>query len=788
MRPELPQCQALEAQVSELLRLLQGEPPLRAHFDSTPIATSLQKVLSPRFAILFGGAFSAGKSMLINALLGRELLYSAEGHATGTQCEIAAPGPGESERVVLTFMSRSDVAEQVAAIAQRLQLNVSLDLQNSDQWLRLQRQAEAIVAEEGGESKSERAKQAHALGLLMEGLLQNADRMVDHSSATYSMEQLNFSDLKTAAGYARRGCNSAVLKRIEYYCDHPLLEDGNVLVDLPGIDAPVKRDADLTYRQIADSDTSAVICVLKPAAAGDMSKEETELLEKIRQNPGIRDRVFYVFNRIDETWYNGQLRQRLEDLIQEQFYTTNRVYKTSALLGFYGQQILGHGGADRYGLDTVFAATMAEDDCPLFVGEFNRYCASSGKLSPSRFRVSVNSYETPIENYMRILGEQGYPLVEQLIEDSGIEVFRSAITQYLTQEKWPELFRNLATDLEPLCIHLKDHYQGLRRELLSQPQEIEAVKAQELERLNQDLQEVGQGLKQYLAEEINRVIINQDPGFESDFNRLKAKMVSQLDQLLSTFSVKDAYGLATRNHPRNSTAPLLAVLVEALYSIANALEDVLIASVEELVENTVQRFLDRLGKTEVYRKLYRLLSDDGGIAVSLERMGADLKKALVSAAHTECDRYVRESPRFYDENTFSLYQFRQTLLQTSQGYDCESMVEAEPAIRQLLKLDFEPKVNETIRRNFRQTINQTLKTHLLPLSEQLANDILQKYDRARQQLQLTLDQEAAEKVRRNQVLQTEVQEKIATYNAAVQGINGCLESMDLHDLLLPLII
>ena len=68
----------------------------------------------------------------------------------------------------------------------------------------------------------------------------------------------------------------------------------------------------------------------------------------------------------------------------------------------------------------------------------------------------------------------------------------------------------------------------------------------------------------------------------------------------------------------------------------------------------------------------------------------------MSAAQVECDRFVRESPRFYDEGTFSIYQFRQTLQQTSQGYDCESMVEAEPAIRQLLKLDFEPKVSATI--------------------------------------------------------------------------------------------
>ena len=45
------------------------------------------------------------------------------------------------------------------------------------------------------------------------------------------------------------------------------------------------------------------------------------------------------------------------------------------------------------------------------------------------------------------------------------------------------------------------------------------------------------------------------------------------------------------------------------------------------------------------------------------------------------------------------------------------MVEAEPAIRKLLKLDFEPKVSTTIRRNFRQTINQTIKSHLLPIAQ-----------------------------------------------------------------------
>lgn len=145
------------------------------------------------------------------------------------------------------------------------------------------------------------------------------------------------------------------------------------------------------------------------------------------------------------------------------------------------------------------------------------------------------------------------------------------------------------------------------------------------------------------------------------------------------------------------------------------------------------------------------------------------------------------SPRFYNEGTFSIYQFRQTLLQTSQGYDAERIVEAEPAIRQLLKLDFEPKVSQTIRKFFRQTINQTVKTHLLPMVTQQADEILQQYPQARAYLEKTLQQKAEEKIPNNRRLLTVVEENIAAYNSAVSRINNCLQSMQLYDHLLPVI-
>ncbi len=784
------QCQNLQAQINDILSLLQKENSLRNEQSIDTVQASLNKVLSPTFEIVFAGAFSAGKSMLINALLERELLYSAEGHATGTECHIAY-AESEQERVILTFLSAAEILEQMIALCKQLSFAEPDNLNSQEKLNQLIEYSRGIITQEGGESKSEKAKQAKTLILLIEGLGANREHIHPSANATYSMEQLAFHTLRDAAGYARRGSNSAVLRRIHYFCNHSLLKGGNVLIDMPGIDAPIARDAELTYKKIVDPETSAVVCVFKSAFAGDMTNEETKLLEKIRSNPSIRNRVFYVFNRIDETWYNAQLRQRLEELMELQFFNLPRVYKTSGLLGFWSSQLRQTSIQDRFGLDSIFSGsvrnTTSREETPQFINAFNQYCASSGKLSPGKFRISVNSYETSNENYVRILNEYGDSLIQQMIYDSGIEEFRSAITRYLSEEKQPQLFSALADDLQPLCITLTKHYQQTREELRNQPDEIQAMKAQQLDQLSQQLQQIAHKLSQHISEEINQVVINSCSAFEDDYKILKAKMVYRLDELLATFSVSSAYSRATLAHPRNATAPLLAILVEALYYLSNHLEDVLTEAVKVVIVNFFKRLQMRISKSDYYRELYRLLGHDCGIEQQLEAIQQQLLTVLVSEARTECDRYVRESPCFYDEGTFSIYQFRQTLLQTSQSYDCESMVGAEPAIRQLLKMDFEPKVNRTIRQNFRQTVNQTLKTHLLQASVQKGDEILQQYDQARAYLGQSLEREAAERILRNHETHEQIEHNCSIYNQAVSGINACLSAMKLDRHLLPLI-
>ncbi len=195
-----PQCQNLQNQVGSLLQLLHQEPSLRSR-DIRSVEATLGKAISPTFEIVFAGAFSAGKSMLLNALLERELLYSGAGQATGTECYIAYAEPNQ-EKVRLTFLSEAQIQEQAAVLCQRLGLT---QIRSINQPEAVTRQCQDIIQQEGGEIRSELALQALALKLLLEGFEVNRDRIHIRDNHTYSMEQFNFSNLQEAADYIRCG-------------------------------------------------------------------------------------------------------------------------------------------------------------------------------------------------------------------------------------------------------------------------------------------------------------------------------------------------------------------------------------------------------------------------------------------------------------------------------------------------------------------------------------------------------------------------------------------------------
>jgi len=793
MTPKQHQSEKLEADVNLLLRLLDKEPSLRGKHGTAAIKTSRDKAIDPRFEIVFAGTYSAGKSMLINALLGQDLLYSSTGHATGIECYIEYAKSSEEERVDLTFLSTSEVQEEVNDRCKTLKLQ-SVDITQEGAIKKLREQCEKITQEHKGSGKTEKEGEADGLLALLKGFEENREYIDSSNNKTYGMEELNLSN-KKAHDYARRGKNSAVLKRIKYYCHYPLLEDGNVLVDLPGIDAPVRRDAELTYRKVEDTNTSAVICVMKADQEGEAMQAEQKLTEAIRENSGIGDRVFYVFNRIDKTWRYPKLKQELDDLISEDFSNTRRgIYETSALLGFWASQLKNISESDdRWGLDTIFEAETSKgsdkvEGTPSFVLEFIDYCYSD-KLPVDKFTDIVRrKTQTKNEQYLEIINRYKTSIIEQLIQDSGIQEFSNAITRYLTEEKRPELFANLASDISELCNDLRESYLEERSQWKEKPGNIAEITEQDLAQVEKEVWDLGEAFYQKIEEEIQLLVINTCESFKQDFNNLRQNMEDNLTKLIENFSILDAFANTCRNH-RHVTAPLVAVLGQAFYDIANGLENFLVKESEILIASFFQRLIKRVRKHKSYRQLCNLLlGDDCGIFQELQDIEKIIIEGVKVLARAECVFYIVESPDIYDyEDSVWLYQFRETLKELSKSRDVKHMKKVEAPIRQLLEIDFKAKFKQTIDVNLGSKIIKMLNEDLLSMAENKRQLIWQQSARARANKRQTIEKQAQAKIEeRNQKL-GEVEVKIADYNQAVTGINSCLEAMKLDDYKLPTI-
>jgi hypothetical protein len=138
------------------------------------------------------------------------------------------------------------------------------------------------------------------------------------------------------------------------------------------------------------------------------------------------------------------------------------------------------------------------------------------------------------------------------------------------------LFANVAADLRPIAQALRKVYLERAAALRSQPTDVELLKEQGLQKVGVALQQVGESIRSHIEDEINQVVgSGRNEGFEIQFRRLQGRLVTRLDELVSGFSVGLVHERAQGSHRRNSVVPLLGILAEAFYYLANGLEDTL---------------------------------------------------------------------------------------------------------------------------------------------------------------------------------------------------------------------
>jgi GTPase SAR1 family protein len=755
---------ALQNQVDALLNLI-SQANIRV--DTKPVQRSLHKATSPRFEIVFAGTFSAGKSTLINTLLERKLLYSSPGVATGTVCYVEYAQKQDDEKAVLYFFSKTEIRQQISELCHQLKLADSVNLDEPASIQNLREQAENKLKEAKDKKDLKQEEKAKLLLQLLDGFVANKDKIQSNPP----IEHITLEEAKHHVKFE----NAAVFKQIKYYCHNSLLENGIVIVDTPGIDSPLLIHAEIAKKKITDSDTSAVVCVLKAAINGTLTGEEIGLIHHIRKAPGVGDRIFYVFNHIDETWFDAALHGLLEGVIHSDFrqeQQKERVYKTSAMLGFYGSLRRN---------DRTF---QVPDE---FKSEFNRYFFL--KVSRVDFPITpaIAAADTDDEKFKAIIDAHGDNLLDKLIQDSGVEAFKEKLNYYLMHERKPQLFKALAEDLQPICNHLRQRYFDLRKELAGKPVDVEAIKKDALDKLGLELHLIGLDISEHIREQLNEAFATNDNNrLEKDYRKLQKNMLNELDRLIANFSVEETHQLALRSHEENVVVPVMAILSEAFYYVTNGLKKVLTASSQQLVNNFFNQLTHNVSSAEYYKRLQDLLGNDAGIHQYLDKdLREEVIHAIINEARTECEPYIRETALFYAEGTVPAFQLRHTLYEACQSTDFQGMLTAEPAVRQLLEIDFRKKVHHTIMHRFRTTINATINDHLLPGADHLVGVIMAQYEPARINLERTIEQDAQRRIQEIQQQKEAVDANIRIYNQAVDNVNQDLQVNGCTGLTLP---
>lgn len=181
-------------------------PTLRERLAIIP-----QKLENQRFSIGITGVMNAGKSTMLNALLGQEVL--------GTS---VVP-----ETANLTLIK---YAKEPYAV---------VHFWNTKEWARIEEGAKSLKSLEAFVAESK----AHFGETFGTFITQNGE------SRTISIDELVF---YTSAKYSDKKCN--LVKSVELYTDLKFVQDGVQIVDTPGLDDPVIQREEITLEYLSECD------------------------------------------------------------------------------------------------------------------------------------------------------------------------------------------------------------------------------------------------------------------------------------------------------------------------------------------------------------------------------------------------------------------------------------------------------------------------------------------------------------------------------------------------------
>lgn len=311
--------------IAQNLRIKDGvffsEIPTEAVRKFMLVEREINRLRQNYLTIAFVGGFSAGKSSLVNAFLGRYLLPESTEVTTAVPTFIRSTSDKEFAR--LSYLSKAEVdgledlyrqtfadkfkIPELRNMPVRELLDKVRPMTTEGKGKKLLEYFESFLAEKRQRDISERGLQRDI-------------------------------SLKEIEVFIRDEKEAMFLDRIEIFVKADGIPEDVQIVDLPGISVPNPRHERLTYRFVTQ-DAHALVFVLRSTQL--FNQDELDILEQIRSgDSAISEKTFWVLNRWDalseiqrtETLTSFQARMR-EYGISEDYV----MVKTNALHGLLAQ-------------------------------------------------------------------------------------------------------------------------------------------------------------------------------------------------------------------------------------------------------------------------------------------------------------------------------------------------------------------------------------------------------------------------------------------------------------------
>ncbi|MCA9920738.1 MAG: dynamin family protein [Anaerolineales bacterium] len=243
---------------------------IRAVPDAQFNIDEAQKILGQRtYTLVFFGGTGVGKSTLINALLGRNLLPTGAVTAvTGTIVYIEQAKEGEGESLVLNYWSKEEFATRVRRLCQLAQID-GFDITNDGEREQAQADINSIFTAGEANAKTERDEYLEILIDCIESYENNKELFKAGTPPPQSLALENEESLKHLREDGFKGSSkrqirlikSATFKIAAPPTGEPDLLMGGYLriVDVPGLGAGMKLHEAITLEEMKKEDAMIVL-------------------------------------------------------------------------------------------------------------------------------------------------------------------------------------------------------------------------------------------------------------------------------------------------------------------------------------------------------------------------------------------------------------------------------------------------------------------------------------------------------------------------------------------------